>query len=54
MAVVDEQNAHTQEQAIQSPTEFKKGNEEENKDDEKDKDTKELEAQSSQLTLFSY
>lgn len=48
MAVVDEQNTHTQEQAIQSPTEFKKENEEENKDDEKDEDTKESEAQSSQ------
>ncbi|XP_058886277.1 diacylglycerol kinase eta-like isoform X3 [Acipenser ruthenus] len=48
--VVDEQNAHTQEQEIQSPTEFKKGNEEENKDDEKDEDTKELEAQSTAKT----
>ncbi|XP_041128244.1 diacylglycerol kinase eta-like isoform X1 [Polyodon spathula] len=48
--VVDEQNAHTQEQTIQSPTEFKKENEEENKDDEKDEDTKELEAHSTKTT----
>ncbi|XP_028655494.1 diacylglycerol kinase eta isoform X2 [Erpetoichthys calabaricus] len=43
--VVDEQNAHTQEQGIQSPTELKKENEDDNNDDEKDLDTKETEAQ---------
>ncbi|XP_069034853.1 diacylglycerol kinase eta isoform X8 [Lepisosteus oculatus] len=51
--VVDEQNAHTEEQDVQSPTEFKKENEEDNKDDDKDEDTKELESQSSKTTPCS-
>ncbi|XP_036421224.1 diacylglycerol kinase eta isoform X5 [Colossoma macropomum] len=42
--MVDEQNAHTDEQDLQSPAEFKKDTEDENKDNEKDEDTKELEA----------
>ncbi|XP_072542060.1 diacylglycerol kinase eta isoform X5 [Salminus brasiliensis] len=42
--MVDEQNAHTDEQDLQSPTDFKKDTEDENKDNEKDEDTKELEA----------
>lgn len=42
--VVDEQNAHTDEQDLQSPTDTKKDMEEENKDNEKDEDTKELES----------
>lgn len=42
--VVDEQNAHTDEQDLQSPTDIRKDTEEENKDDEKDEDTKELES----------
>lgn len=42
--MVDEQNAHTEEQELQSPTDFRKDSEEENKDNEKDEDTKELEA----------
>uniref|UniRef100_A0A9J7X4B9 Diacylglycerol kinase n=1 Tax=Cyprinus carpio carpio TaxID=630221 RepID=A0A9J7X4B9_CYPCA len=41
--VVDEQNAHTEEQELQSPTDFRKDSEEENRDNEKDEDTKELE-----------
>ncbi|XP_016101213.1 diacylglycerol kinase eta-like [Sinocyclocheilus grahami] len=42
--MVDEQNAHTEEQELQSPTDFRKDSEEENRDNEKDEDTKELEA----------
>uniref|UniRef100_A0A8B9HX31 Diacylglycerol kinase n=1 Tax=Astyanax mexicanus TaxID=7994 RepID=A0A8B9HX31_ASTMX len=42
--MVDEQNAHTDEQDLQSPTDFKKDTEDENKDNEKDEDTKELES----------
>ncbi|KAF4086960.1 hypothetical protein AMELA_G00090080 [Ameiurus melas] len=42
--MVDEQNAHTDEQDLQSPTDTKKDMEEENKDNEKDEDTKELES----------
>ncbi|KAI4872435.1 hypothetical protein NFI96_010147 [Prochilodus magdalenae] len=42
--MVDEQNAHTDEQDLQSPAEFKKDTEDENKHNEKDEDTKELEA----------
>uniref|UniRef100_A0A8C2L319 Diacylglycerol kinase n=1 Tax=Cyprinus carpio TaxID=7962 RepID=A0A8C2L319_CYPCA len=42
--VVDEQNAHTEEQELQSPTDFRKDSEEENRDNEKDEDTKELES----------
>ncbi|XP_016419563.1 diacylglycerol kinase eta [Sinocyclocheilus rhinocerous] len=42
--MVDEQNTHTEEQELQSPTDFKKDSEEESRDNEKDEDTKELEA----------
>ncbi|KAG8000985.1 Diacylglycerol kinase eta, partial [Nibea albiflora] len=42
--VVDEQNAHTEETELPSPLEFRKDSEEENRDSEKDEDTKELEA----------
>ncbi|KAK3569250.1 hypothetical protein QTP86_026600 [Hemibagrus guttatus] len=42
--MVDEQNAHTDEQDLQSPSDIKKDIEEENKDNEKDEDTKELES----------
>ncbi|XP_070831384.1 diacylglycerol kinase eta isoform X4 [Chaetodon trifascialis] len=42
--VVDEQNAHTEETELPSPLEFRKYSEEENRDSEKDEDTKELEA----------
>uniref|UniRef100_H3AW26 Diacylglycerol kinase n=1 Tax=Latimeria chalumnae TaxID=7897 RepID=H3AW26_LATCH len=43
--VVDEQNAHTQEQVPQSPTEFRK-EEEDTKEEEKEEDTKESESAS--------
>lgn len=42
--MVDEQNAHTEETELPSPLEFRKDSEEENRDSEKDEDTKELEA----------
>ncbi|XP_045910832.1 diacylglycerol kinase eta isoform X2 [Micropterus dolomieu] len=42
--VVDEQNTHTDETELPSPLEFRKDSEEENRDSEKDEDTKELEA----------
>ncbi|XP_056282193.1 diacylglycerol kinase eta isoform X3 [Pseudoliparis swirei] len=42
--VVDEQNAHTEATELPSPLEFRKDGEEENRDSEKDEDTKELEA----------
>ncbi|XP_037645312.1 diacylglycerol kinase eta isoform X4 [Sebastes umbrosus] len=42
--VVDEQNAHTDDTELPSPLEFRKDSEEENRDSEKDEDTKELEA----------
>ncbi|XP_034418041.1 diacylglycerol kinase eta isoform X3 [Cyclopterus lumpus] len=42
--VVDEQNAHTEDTELPSPLEFRKDSEEENRDSEKDEDTKELEA----------
>ncbi|XP_035532314.1 diacylglycerol kinase eta-like [Morone saxatilis] len=42
--VVDEQNAHTDDSELPSPLEFRKDSEEENRDSEKDEDTKELEA----------
>ncbi|XP_029558886.1 diacylglycerol kinase eta isoform X2 [Salmo trutta] len=42
--VVDEQNAHTEELELPSPLEFRKEGEEDNRDSEKDEDTKELEA----------
>ncbi|TRY93332.1 hypothetical protein DNTS_024557 [Danionella cerebrum] len=42
--MVDEQNAHAEEQELlQSPSDFRKDSEEQNKDSEKDEDTKELE-----------
>ncbi|XP_034550508.1 diacylglycerol kinase eta isoform X2 [Notolabrus celidotus] len=41
--VVDEQNAHTDDTELPSPIEFRKDSEEENRDSEKDEDTKELE-----------
>lgn len=50
--VLDEQNAHTEEQELQSPSDFRKDSEEENKDNEKDEDTKELEALSCKCILF--
>ncbi|XP_014019922.1 diacylglycerol kinase eta isoform X5 [Salmo salar] len=42
--VVDEQNAHTEELELPSPLEFRKEGEDDNRDSEKDEDTKELEA----------
>lgn len=42
--MVDEQNTHTEETELPSPLEFRKDSEEENRDSEKDEDTKELEA----------
>ena len=42
--MVDEQNAHTDDTELPSPLEFRKDSEEENRDSEKDEDTKELEA----------
>ncbi|XP_043987283.1 diacylglycerol kinase eta isoform X3 [Gambusia affinis] len=45
--VVDEQNAHTDDTELPSPLEFRKDSEDENRDSEKDEDTKELEAVSS-------
>ncbi len=45
--VVDEQNAHTEEQE-----DFRKDSEEENRDNEKDEDTKELEALACEFTLL--
>ncbi|XP_029967155.1 diacylglycerol kinase eta isoform X2 [Salarias fasciatus] len=42
--VVDEQNAHTDDTELPSPLEFRKDGEDENRDSEKDEDTKELEA----------
>lgn len=52
--VVDEQNAHTEEQELQSPTDFRKDSEEENRDNEKDEDTKELEALPCEFTLLRH
>lgn len=43
-SVVDEQNANMDESEPTSPLEFRKDSEEENRDSEKDEDTKELEA----------
>uniref|UniRef100_A0A3P9HT72 Diacylglycerol kinase n=1 Tax=Oryzias latipes TaxID=8090 RepID=A0A3P9HT72_ORYLA len=45
--VVDEQNALTEDTELPSPLEFQKDSEEENRDSEKEEDTKELEAVSS-------
>lgn len=56
--VVDEQNANTEVTELPSPLEFRKYSEEENRDSEKDEDTKELEAVPSRCTaarlLFSF
>uniref|UniRef100_A0A8C2KZ84 Diacylglycerol kinase n=1 Tax=Cyprinus carpio TaxID=7962 RepID=A0A8C2KZ84_CYPCA len=52
--VVDEQNAHTEEQELQSPTDFRKDSEEENRDNEKDEDTKELEVLPCEFTLLHF
>lgn len=41
---MDEQNAHTDDTELPSPLEFRKDSEDENRDSEKDEDTKELEA----------
>lgn len=43
-AVLDEQSAHTEVTKLPSPLEFRKDSEEENRDSEKDEDTRELEA----------
>ncbi|XP_043927637.1 diacylglycerol kinase eta [Protopterus annectens] len=51
--VVDEQNAHTEEQVNQTPTEYKKEEEAEPGEEEKDEDTKESESQSSGTLLRS-
>lgn len=51
--VVDEQNAHTEEQELQSPNDFRKDSEEENKDNEKDEDTKELEVLPCEFALLN-
>ncbi|XP_037543003.1 diacylglycerol kinase eta [Nematolebias whitei] len=45
--VVDEQNAHTEDTELPSSLEFRKDSEDENRDSEKDEDTKELESVSS-------
>lgn len=50
---MDEQNAHTDEQELQSPTDIKRNTEEENKDNEKDEDTKELESLPCEFNLHS-
>ncbi|KAI9519055.1 hypothetical protein NQZ68_032108 [Dissostichus eleginoides] len=42
--VVDEQNAHSEDSELPSPLEFRKFSEDENRESEKDEDTKELEA----------
>ena len=41
--MVDEQNAHTDDTDLSSPLDLRKDSEEENRDSEKDEDTKELE-----------
>lgn len=51
--VVDEQNAHTEDTELPSPLEFRKDSEEENRDSEKDEDTKELEAVTCKCTSAS-
>ncbi|XP_038551296.1 diacylglycerol kinase eta-like [Micropterus salmoides] len=51
--VVDEQNTHTDETELPSPLEFRKDSEEENRDSEKDEDTKELEALPCKCTTAS-
>lgn len=53
VVVVDEQNAHTEEQELQSPNDFRKDSEDENKDNEKDEDTKELESLPCEFTLLN-
>lgn len=49
--VVDEQNALTEDTELPSPLEFQKDSEEENRDSEKEEDTKELEAVSCEFLL---
>lgn len=51
--VVDEQNAHTDDTELPSPLEFKKDSEEENRDSEKDEDTREVEAVPCKCTAAS-
>ena len=48
LSVVDEQNTHTEEQDLPSLTEFKK--DEDDKDSEKDEDTKELQSSPCKIT----
>lgn len=50
---MDEQNAHTEATKLPSPLEFRKDSEEENRDSEKDEDTKELEAVTCECLLCS-
>lgn len=52
-SVVDEQNAHTEDTELPSSLEFRKDSEEENRDNEKDEDTKDLEAVPSESTTVS-
>uniref|UniRef100_A0A3Q2XE48 Diacylglycerol kinase n=1 Tax=Hippocampus comes TaxID=109280 RepID=A0A3Q2XE48_HIPCM len=52
--VVDEQNANIDESEPTSPLEFRKDSEEENRDSEKDEDTKELEALARSRSTQSY
>lgn len=52
--MVDEQNTNTEETDLPSPLEFRKDSEEENRDSEKDEDTRELEAVSCEFnTVWS-
>lgn len=50
--MVDEQNAHTDDSELQSPLDFRKDSEDENRDSEKDEDTKELEGASCKFLVF--
>lgn len=50
---MDEQNAHTEATKPPSPLEFRKDSEEENRDSEKDDDTKELEAVTCECLLWA-
>ncbi|XP_037832083.1 diacylglycerol kinase eta isoform X2 [Kryptolebias marmoratus] len=49
--VVDEQNAHTEDVELPSSLDFRKDSEDENRDSEKDEDTKELEAMPSERRI---
>lgn len=51
--MVDEQNVHTEDAELPSPLEFRKYSEEENRDSEKDEDTKEEEAVPCECTTAS-